>query len=127
MLIDSDFSCFFFFFPLICLLRRGKQKKQMGLCQTKRLLHSSGSCQQNEKQPAKWEKIFANNTLDKGLISKIYKEPIQPNIEKPNNLFKTLSEDPSRKFSKNDIQMTNRHLKKSLTLQIICKCKSKPH
>ena len=35
-----------------------------------------------KRQPTEWEKIFANDTTDKELISNIYKELIQPNIQR---------------------------------------------
>ena len=58
-----------------------------------------------KKQPSEWEKIIANETTDKGLIFKIYKQLIQLNTRKTNNPIKKWAEELNRHFSKEDIQM----------------------
>ena len=58
-----------------------------------------------KKQPSEWEKIIAKETMDKELISKIYKQLIQLNVGKTNNPIKKWEKDLNRYFSKEDIQM----------------------
>ena len=87
--------------------------KIKGFCMAKETIRKT------KRQQTEWEKIFANDISDKGLVSKICKEFIKLNTQKTNNPGKKWAKHMYSHFSKEDIQMANRPMKKCSTSLII--------
>ena len=95
------------------------------LIKLKRFCTTKETISKVKRQPSEWEKIIANETTDKGLISKIYKQLIQLNTRKKINPNKKCEKDLNRHFSKEDTQMTNKHMKNVQHHSLFEKSKSK--
>jgi len=80
--------------------------KIKGFCTTKETISKV------KRQPSEREKIIANEAMDKELISKIYKQLLKLNSRKINDPIKKWAKELNRHFSKEDIQMDNKHMKR---------------
>ena len=83
----------------------------MGPHQNKKLCMAKENSIKMKREPTVWENIFANDTLDKVLISKIYKELTRLHSKKTSNPIAKWANDLNRPFSK-DIQRVQRHMKR---------------
>ena len=85
------------------------------LHQTTKLCKVKETINKMKRPPTEWEKIFANNISEKGIISKAYKEFIQLNMRKIEPNFKYGQRTCTFIFSKEDIQMANTYMKRYST------------
>ena len=66
--------------------RNLNKNKQMDLIKLISFCIAKKTIQKTKRQPTDWEKIFANDVTNKGLISKVYKQLIQLSDKKNNSV-----------------------------------------
>ena len=76
---------------------------------------------QQKDNPIEWENIFANHLSDKGLISRKYRKTSKIQQQSKHSLIKNWAKDSNSHFSKEDIQMANKHMKRCSTSLVIRK------
>ena len=110
-LFDINHSKIFFDMPPRVMEIKTKINK-WDLMKLKSFCTAKETINKTQRQPSEWEKVFANESTDKGLISKIYKQLMQFNIKKTNNPIQKWAEDLNRHFSKEDIFSKKTHFSK---------------
>ena len=91
----------------------------MGPIKIKNFCTTKETISKVKRQPSEWEKIIANEATDKQLISKIYKQLEKLNSRKINDPIKKWAKELNRHFSKEDIRMANKHMRRCSTSLII--------
>ena len=120
MLFRSDINhSKIFFDPSPRVMKIKTKINKWDLMKLKSFCTAKETINKTKRQLSEWEKIFANEGTDKGLISKIYKQLMKLNIKKTNNPIKIWVEDLNRYFSKEGIQMGNKHMKRCSTSLVI--------
>ena len=95
-----------------------KTNKQ-GLIKLKSFCTAKETMNKVKRKCSQWQKIIASEKTDKGLISKIYKQLIQLNTRKTNSPIQRGAEVLNRHFSKEDIQLANKPMKRCSIALII--------
>ena len=88
-------------------------KKVKSFCTTKETISKV------KRQLSESEEMIANETTDQELISKIYKQLMQLNTRKMNDPVKERAKELNRHFSRKDIQMAMKHMKRCSTSLVI--------